>query len=92
MPVSDVTIVKSFNWIISANGFVQILFDTNFCYNGTSNLIIGWENRDGSWTSGYGWGESISSTNSGAIAGQDNSYPTGNGTRISQRMNLRILY
>jgi len=92
MPVSNVTIVKSFNWIISANGFIQILFDTNFCYNGTSNLIIGWENRDGSWTSGYGWGESISSTHSGAIAGQDNSYPTGNGTRISQRMNLRILY
>jgi hypothetical protein len=92
MPVSNVTIVKVFNWVISANGIIQILFDTNFCYNGTSNLIIGWENRDGTWTSGYGSGKTISSTNSGAFAEQDNTYPTGNGTRISNRMNLRILY
>ena len=92
MPVSDVTIVKVFNFTISANGFIQILFDTNFCYNGTSNLILGWENRDGSWQSGYGWGEALGSANSGAIKAQDTTYPTGNGTRINQRLNLRILY
>ena len=92
MPVSDVTIVKVFNFTITANGFIQILFDTNFCYNGTSNLILGWENRDGSWSSGYGWGESIGSTNSGAQKAQDFTYPTGNGTRLNQRLNLRILY
>lgn len=92
MPVSDVTIVKSFNWTISANGIIQILFDTNFCYNGTSNLILGWENRDGSWAVGYGYGRCIGSANSGAYKFQDTTYPTGNGTRISQRLNLRILY
>jgi hypothetical protein len=92
MPVSDVTIVKVFNFTITANGFIQILFDTNFCYNGTSNLILGWENRDGNWQSGYGWGESIGSTNSGAQKAQDFTYPTGNGTRLNQRLNLRILY
>ena len=92
MPVSDVTIVKVFNFTITANGFIQILFDTNFCYNGTSNLILGWENRDGSWSSGYGWGESIGSTNSGAQKAQDLTYPTGNGTRLNERLNLRILY
>jgi len=92
MPVSDVTIVKVFNFTITANGFIQILFDTNFCYNGTSNLILGWENRDGSWQSGYGWGESIGSTNSGAQKAQDFTYPTGNGTRLNERLNLRILY
>ena len=92
MPVSDVTIVKVFNFTITANGFIQILFDTNFCYNGTSNLILGWENRDGSWSSGYGWGESIGSTNSGAQKAQDFTYPTGNGTRLNERLNLRILY
>lgn len=92
MPVSDVTIVKVFNFTITANGFIQILFDTNFCYNGTSNLILGWENRDGSWQSGYGWGESIGSTNSGAQKAQDLTYPTGNGTRLNERLNLRILY
>jgi len=92
MPVSDVTVVKSFNWTITANGFIDINFDQNFCYNGTSNLIIGWENRDGNWQSGYGWAEAIGSTNSGAIAFLDANYPTGNGTRINQRMNLRIKY
>lgn len=92
MPVSDVTIVKVFNFTITANGFIQILFDTNFCYNGTSNLILGWENRDGNWQSGYGWGESIGSTNSGAQKAQDFTYPTGNGTRLNERLNLRILY
>jgi len=92
MPVSDVTVVKVFNWVISANGIIQILFDTNFCYNGTSNLILGWENRDGSWASGFGWGEAIGSSNSGAYKAQDTTYPTGNGTRINRRLNLRILY
>jgi hypothetical protein len=92
MPVSDVTVVKSFNWTIAANGFIDINFDTNFCYNGTSNLIIGWENRDGSWASGYGWTKSISSTSSGAQIAIDANYPTGNATRINQRMNLRIKY
>lgn len=92
LPVSDVTIVKVFNWTITANGIIQILFDTNFCYNGTSNLIIGWENRDGSWQSGYGWCETANNTSAGAYKYQDGSYPTGGGTRISQQMNLRILY
>jgi len=92
MPVSDVTVVKSFNWTVSANGFIQILFDTNFCYNGVDNLILGWENRDGSWAIGYGWGEAIGSASSGAYKYQDTTYPTGNGTRISNRLNLRILY
>lgn len=92
MPVTDVTIVKSFNWTILANGIIDINFDTNFCYNGTSNLILGWENRDGSWAVGYGYGKTIGSSNSGAIKSQDGSYPTGNGTRISNRLNLRLKY
>ena len=92
MPVSDVTVVKSFNWTISTNGWLVINFDTNFCYNGTSNLILGWENRDGSWTSGYGYAESTLITNKGAYANQDMAYPTGNGTRYSYRMNIRFKY
>ena len=31
MPVSDVTIVKVFNFTITANGFIQILFDQSRC-------------------------------------------------------------
>lgn len=92
MPVSDVTIVKSFNWTILSNGIIQILFDTNFCYNGTSNLIIGWENRDGTWASGFGFGKTDNTTSSSAFAFNDPAYPTGTGTRTSARLNLRILY
>lgn len=92
MPVSEVTTVKTFNWTISANGIIDINFDQNFCYNGTSNLIIGWENRDGSWQSGYGWAETLNSGGSGAKKYQDTTYPTGNGTRIGSRINLRLKY
>lgn len=92
MPVSDVTIVKTFNWTISTNGWLVINFDTPFCYNGTSNLILGWENRDGSWTSGFGYAKSALISNKGAYANQDTSYPTGNGTRYSYRMNIRFKY
>lgn len=89
---TNVTICKVFNWTISANGIIQILFDQNFCYNGIDNLILGWENRDGSWTSGYGSAKSIASTNRGAYKNQDGSYPTGTGTRFSYLMNIRLLY
>lgn len=92
MPVSNVTIVKTFNWTISTNGWLVINFDTPFCYDGTSNLILGWENRDGSWTSGYGSAESTLITNKGAYANQDTTYPTGNGSRLSYRMNIRFKY
>jgi hypothetical protein len=92
MPVSDVTIVKQFNWTIAANGLIDINFDTNFCYNGTSNLIIGWENRDGSWASGYGYAKALSSSSTAAYAYIDANYPTGNGARANYRLNLRIKY
>lgn len=92
MPVSDVTIVKTFNWTISTNGWLVINFDTPFCYNGTSNLILGWENRDGSWTSGFGYAESTLILSKGAYANQDMSYPTGNGNSLSYRMNIRFKY
>ena len=38
-------------------------FDTNFIWNGTSNILISWENGDGDWTSGYGRLEGSNVTN-----------------------------
>jgi large repetitive protein len=92
MPVSDVTIVKTFNWTISTSGWLVINFDTPFCYNGTSNLILGWENRDGSWAFGYGYAESTLISRKGAYKNNDPAFPTGNGNRYSYRMNIRFKY
>lgn len=37
-------------------------FDKNFIWDGTSNILISWENGDGTWGSGYGWLEGSSSS------------------------------
>ena len=52
-------------------------FDNYFTYNGTDNLLISWENRDGTGASGHGWVEgNISSGRTVANWWMDNSYPT----------------
>ena len=92
---SDLQEVKSpFTWIIN-NGWITVTFDNNFCYNGTDNLLIIWENRDGSWMSGYGWWESwFSNTNTETwYKFQDTTFPTGFGTtNVSYRPNIRLGY
>jgi hypothetical protein len=92
--LSDLTTVKSFNWSAS-NGWVTFTFDDNFCYNGVDNLMIVWENRDGTWASGYGWAESHSTSSQYLTwyVYQDDTYPTGSGWRSSaNRPNIRIGY
>ena len=76
--VSDMTTVKSnFNLTIT-NDWLRFDFDSNFTYNGTSNLLINWENRDGSWSSGYGGSWHTSSSDLQIAKWKlDNSYPTG---------------
>ena len=61
---SDFTEVKTSSVVIfSGSGTTTVTFDTNFYYNGTDNLAILWENGDGSWSSGYGWTESVTTSN-----------------------------
>ena len=62
---------------IGSGGFIKHTFTTNFTYNGTSNLLISWENVDGSWASGYGWAEGFSTSGKRhARWFADNNYPT----------------
>jgi len=62
---------------IGTGGFIEHTFTTNFVYNGTSNLLISWENFDGTWASGYGWLEGFSTSGKRhARWFQDNTYPT----------------
>lgn len=92
---SDLQEVKApFTWAIN-NGWITVTFDSTFCYNGVDNLLIVWENRDGTWMSGYGWWESwFSNTNTETwYKYQDNSFPTGYGTtNVSYRPNMRFGY
>jgi len=93
--VTDLTIVKAnFTWTINPNGWRTVNFDTNFCYNGTSTLLVIWENRDGSWTTGYGTAQtSVPTGFQSWYKEQDTTYPTGFGTRNSaKRPNIRLNY
>lgn len=67
-------------------------FDTNFSWNGTDNILISWENRDGSWASGYGWLEGTSGFTDRSHAWyKDNSYPTSSSaTDIDRRPNIKL--
>lgn len=95
---SLVTVKNSFTFSnIGAGGgptWIKHDFDNYFTYNGTDNLLISWENRDGSWASGYGWVEGNSS--SGRTVANwwlDNSYPTSTSNQTQNRQpNLIIHY
>ena len=91
------TVKANFNWTINSSGWQSLTFDENFCYDGTNNLVVIWENRDGSWQSGYGYAECWFDSTYGEswYVYQDNSYPasTSYGTvDISYRPNMRFTY
>lgn len=56
--LSDMKTCKSnFTWEPSATStgsWDTTTLDDFFCYNGTSGILLIWENNDGSWQSGYG--------------------------------------
>ena len=56
LTLSDTTVVKDkFQHVIPSNeNWEAFLFDVEFVWDGTSNILISWENRDGTWVSGYG--------------------------------------
>lgn len=68
---------------------------STFNYNGTSNLIVIFKNKDGAWTSGYGYTRRTALTRYGmAEVHQDASYPA-NGTAMTRSlavMNIEIFY
>lgn len=88
------------NTMVSGGGAKTFTFDTNFFYNGKDNLLLIWENRDGSWTSGYGTSKCtfVSSTHPtdthrAWFKYQDASYPTGYGTvDVNYRMDVKFRF
>lgn len=71
----------------------RIVFDTPFEYNGTDRLIIKIENREGEYLTQprIVW-DSYTDTASVAYDFQDNTYPTGGGTRTNVRPNIVVYY
>ena len=97
--IDSLVIVKNnftFSNIGSGGGsnWIKHDFDNYFTYNGTDNLLISWENRDGSWASGYGWVEGNSSSGRTiANCWMDNSYPTSTSNQTQNKQpNLIIHY
>lgn len=92
---TDLTTCRSgFTWTPVNNTWNTVTFTTNFCYDGIKNLVIQWESRDGSWTSGYGTAQVNNPVTFKTWYKElDASYPTGFGTRNSaSRPNIRLIY
>lgn len=74
---------------------------SNFCYNGTNNLIVIFKNFDGDWDPGYGFSrhtftalEPVGSRFRQVNVEQDTTYPP-NGTAFARNQyynNIRLLY
>lgn len=103
MTITNLTKCYSGVFSITTNGaWKTVNFNlSNFCYNGTNNLIVIFKNFDGSWTLGYGTSRH---TSSGLDAvgfryrqvdvAQDTTYPA-NGTAMARNQyynNIRLLY
>ena len=47
--------IGAFQHVVPSNeDWEDFLFDVEFVWDGVSNILISWENRDGSWKSGNG--------------------------------------
>jgi len=72
-------------------GWVEITLQTPFPWNNTSNLLIKYENRSGSWSSSYPGFYYTSKTATVGYQYADASYPTTDGTRDGFRPNIKLL-
>jgi len=90
--VQDLKEVKSsFTWTCpKSEDWEKFDLDTSFEWDGMSNLLISWENRDGSWDSGYGSLKGKYGGNRGHAWFADNSYPSKSSGWDNGRPNLKL--
>ena len=88
------TCVLNRDVVITENGWFKLGFDTSFEYKGSGNLLVIVENRDGTWSPGFGYTQCTYDNSSyrSWIKFQDNDYPEGYGTRSKERPNLIYNY
>ncbi len=93
--VSTLEEVKSnFTFVIPRKeDFEKLEFDKEFIWDGHNNILISWENRDGSWKSGYGHLRGIDSIDledRSHFWFADKSYPTSDSSWDGFRANLKL--
>ncbi len=94
MPVpAQYTQVLSGNVNWTGPGWYMFALSTPFTYNGSQTLEVAWINNDGSYTSGY---PAFAATNTPQSMAKylyaDGSMPTGSGTLVTYRPNLKIVF
>jgi hypothetical protein len=93
--ITDLTEVKSnFTFVIPRKeNFEKLEFNKEFRWDGRSNIIISWENRDGSWASGYGHLRGVNTRELGHRSHfwfADRLYPTADSSWSGFRANLKL--
>ena len=84
------TLVYSGTKTWSGSGWQGVDLQTNFVYNGTDNLMVIWENRDGSYTTNFPYFKySSSSYTATKYKSSDSSFPT-SGYTTTNRTNIRL--
>ena len=93
LTLTDTTIVKAdFAYTVpAAEDWEQFNFATPFGWDGRSNILISWKNRDGTYAEDYGWIEDDRSLgNRSHRWAKDNDYPTMDSSHDAGRPNLKI--
>lgn len=93
MNITDTVTVKTpFTLNINSNNqWYSFPFTTNFVYNGTSNLLVEWDQYDGSGSVGTGGTDGATYTNK-VFQANASSLPITGGSRSSNRPNIKIHY
>jgi hypothetical protein len=94
---TQMTLIYNGTCTFNNTGWYQIAPQSPFSYNGSSNLLIYWVNKDGTWTSGYpNFAYTSTSPDYLGTYMYDDTYslifPTSSGTQTYNRPNLRITY
>ncbi len=90
--LTNTTIVKTFDFVSQVeDGWQTFDLTTPFIWNGNSNILVSWENHDGSWKGGYGWLRGDNNARNRANSWyEDDNYPTRANEALRGRPNLRI--
>lgn len=92
-PVSaGFTLVYHGSTIFHGTGWHDITLDTPFSYNGTDNLIIYWQNYDGTWASGYPTFRQTMALLTCKYNQNDSNFPQNTGAQTSGRANIQLHY
>jgi hypothetical protein len=93
---TTMTVAFSGSTTFNGAGWYKIKLQNSFYYNGTSNLLIYWVNRDGSYVTGYPTFNCTTTTDYMATYKYSDTYssvfPTSTGTQTYSRPNLRIAF